>query len=171
MKLLVVRHAIAEEREVFAKTGLTDDLRPLTQRGRERMELGARGLASIAGKLDILATSPFTRAAETAAILSAAYGGLKPVPVGALEPGGDYEQLASWLKALGDSTRVAIVGHEPHLSGFVSRLVGTRGSLLQLKKGAACLLTVAPSVGQGSGVLRWALTPSQLRRLGKSADD
>ncbi len=170
MKLLVVRHAIAEEREVFAKTGLTDDLRPLTTRGRERMELGARGLVSIAGKLDIIATSPFTRAAETASILAAAFGDLNPVPLGALEPGGDYEQLASWLKALGADQRAAIVGHEPHLSGFVSRLVGSRGSLIQLKKGSACLLTVAPSVGVGSGVLRWALTPAQLRRLGKEED-
>jgi phosphohistidine phosphatase SixA len=32
--LLVIRHAIAEDREVFAGTGKDDSLRPLTDRGR-----------------------------------------------------------------------------------------------------------------------------------------
>jgi phosphohistidine phosphatase len=46
MKLLIVRHAIAEEREDFARTGKDDRLRPLTDDGRKRMKQGARGLRS-----------------------------------------------------------------------------------------------------------------------------
>jgi phosphohistidine phosphatase len=34
MNLLVIRHAIAEDKEAFAKTGRNDDLRPLTEAGR-----------------------------------------------------------------------------------------------------------------------------------------
>ncbi len=165
MRLVVVRHAIAEDRDVFARTGQTDDRRPLTGRGRERMALGARGLATLVRSVDVLAASPYLRTMETAAILAEAWVGPTPVPVGALEPGGDYDQLGAWLRALGPDQRVAIVGHEPHLSGFVSRLIGARGSVIELKKGAACYLTLAPSAGAGSGVLRWSLHPKQLRRL------
>ena len=62
MDLLVIRHAIAEDREVFAGTGKDDSLRPLTDRGRERMQEGARGLVRLVDRLDVLATSPLTRA-------------------------------------------------------------------------------------------------------------
>ena len=48
MKLLLIRHAIAEEREDFARTGKDDRLRPLTDEGRKKMKQAARGLRKIA---------------------------------------------------------------------------------------------------------------------------
>lgn len=166
IELLVVRHAIAEDREEFAATGQSDDLRPLTKRGRERMENGARGLVALLEPPQFLATSPYTRAAETAAILANAFGGIEPTPLGALTPDGSATELATWIRERGPDARVAIVGHEPALSAFVSQLLGVKGSALQLKKGAAVLLSVAPSVAAGSGVLIWALAPSHLRKIG-----
>jgi phosphohistidine phosphatase len=168
MELLVVRHAIAEEREEFAQTGKIDDLRPLTKKGSIRMEAGARGLALLVEKPDAIMTSPLTRAAETAALLAAAFEGPEPQALDALKPGADYESLASWLRARGDQDgRVALVGHEPHLSGLICLLLsGGPGSFLELKKGGACLLTVPPSVAPGSAVLHWAATPGQLRKIG-----
>ena len=38
MQLLLIRHAIAEEQEDFAKTGKDDRLRPLTDEGRKKLE-------------------------------------------------------------------------------------------------------------------------------------
>ena len=57
MELLVVRHAIAQDREEFAKTGLEDARRPLTDEGRRKFEKGARGLREVAGGIELLATS------------------------------------------------------------------------------------------------------------------
>lgn len=165
IELLVVRHAIAEDREEFAATGQSDDLRPLTKRGRGRMDDAARGLASLTERPDVIATSPYTRAAETATIVAQAFGGPEPVPVDLLTPDGSFEALASWLRDKGADAKVAIVGHEPQLSGFVSYLLGARGNVVDLKKGAACLLQVDPSVRPGSAVLLWALAPGQLRKL------
>jgi phosphohistidine phosphatase len=167
LELLVVRHGIAEDREEFATTGQSDDLRPLTKRGRARMREAARGLASLLDPPEFLATSPYTRAAETAAILAKVFGGPDPLPVDVLIPDGEYEALATWLRGRGPDARITVVGHEPHLSGFVTYLLGARGSVVQLKKGAACLVHAAPSVTPGSGMLIWSLTPGQLRRLGK----
>src|SRR5262245_49797749 len=58
MHLLVVRHAIAEDKDVFARTGRSDDLRPLTDDGRAKMRRAADGLRSVAPEVDLVATSP-----------------------------------------------------------------------------------------------------------------
>lgn len=166
MELLVVRHAIAEDRAEFARTGKPDEQRPLTEKGRSKMQKAAQGLAWALERLDVIATSPWLRASQTADILAEAFGGPTPIPVGALAGTGEYDALSAWVRGFGPKTRVAIVGHEPHLSGYVSMLLGGRGSLLHLKKGAAVLLRVAPSAGAGSAVLLWAASPRHLRRMG-----
>ena len=61
MRLLLIRHAIAEEREDFARTGKDDGLRPLTDDGRKKMKQAARGLRGLVPDIDLLATSPLTR--------------------------------------------------------------------------------------------------------------
>jgi phosphohistidine phosphatase len=60
MQLLIVRHAIAMEREEFAKTGRPDSDRPLTDTGRRRMRKNARGLQRISPHPDLIATSPWS---------------------------------------------------------------------------------------------------------------
>ena len=70
MRLLFIRHAIAEDRDEWAKSGRPDAERPLTDRGRDRMRRAARGLARLLPRPDLIATSPYLRAAETAAIVS-----------------------------------------------------------------------------------------------------
>src|SRR3989442_14427769 len=75
MRLLVVRHAIAEDREAFARSHKDDSTRPLTPDGRRKMERAALGLKELVPELDVLAASPYKRAIETAEIIAAAYGG------------------------------------------------------------------------------------------------
>ena len=70
MKLLVVRHGAAMEREDFASTGESDDLRPLTEEGKAEMKLIASSLSDDVEKLDVLATSPLVRARQTADIIA-----------------------------------------------------------------------------------------------------
>lgn len=172
MDLLVIRHAIAEDREVFAGTGKDDSLRPLTDRGRERMQEGARGLCRLVKRIDILATSPLTRAAQTADILAEAYGGLEPVVVQALSPDVAFPPLVDWLRSVAQHEIVAIIGHEPHLSEFVTLLlVGREGPhLLDFRKGAACLVALNGQVTPGRGRLKWFLAPTQLRKLGRGEE-
>src|SRR5687768_1700684 len=98
MRLLLVRHAIAEEREDFARTGKDDHLRPLTDEGRKKMKQAARGLRSLVPEIDLLATSPLTRAAQTGAILDSVYGGLDVVETDELSPETTPEQFLRWLR-------------------------------------------------------------------------
>jgi phosphohistidine phosphatase len=168
MQLLIVRHAIAEDRLVFAASKKRDDLRPLTDRGRERMTQAARGLHRLVPRLDLLATSPLVRAVQTAQILAREYACDQAVEVPCLAPGAGPGQVASWLGTCTGADTVALVGHEPDLSELIGWLsAGADGARIQFKKGAACLLD-CPTQPQAAGCdLLWLHTPGQLRLLGE----
>jgi len=70
LRVLVVRHGVAEDPAAFAKSGRPDAARPLTKAGRRKMRQAARGLACLVPRLDRLATSPFARTVETAEIVA-----------------------------------------------------------------------------------------------------
>ncbi|HTR22118.1 MAG TPA: histidine phosphatase family protein [Gemmatimonadales bacterium] len=167
MQVLVVRHAIAEDPADYARRHPDDAGRPLTADGRKKMRKAARGLRALVPELDLLATSPLTRAVQTAEILADEYDGPAPVQTPTLAPAQPLATLADWLDRERRREVVALVGHEPGLSRAVSWLLsGGDRSFVELKKGAACLLEFPDHVGAGLGVLRWSLSPGQLRRLG-----
>lgn len=166
MNLLVVRHAIAEDPADWARSHPDDAGRPLTAEGKKKMRSAARGLTTLVPEIAVLATSPLTRARQTADIVAEAYGGIDPVVVAVLAPGQPVTALSEWLMGQRARDTIAIVGHEPALSRSVSWfLAAAERSFLELKKGAACLLEFESSVGPGTATLRWALTPAQLRDL------
>jgi phosphohistidine phosphatase len=166
MQLLVIRHAIAESREEFAATGQADDLRPLTRAGRSRMRRGARGLRTQVPEIQLLASSPLARAIQTVELVAAAYAHMPWEETEVLRPDATFPAFLTWLRRQRDREIVAIVGHEPHLSSLVGWLLtGDRRPLLQLKKGAACLLDFPSAPRRGDATLRWSLTPAQLRAL------
>ena len=119
MELLVIRHGVAEEREDFAATGKDDSLRPLTKEGRWKMERGARALRHALPSLNVIATSPFTRAAQTAKIVATAYDDVDVERVDALTPDRRPQDFLAWLRERDPDDRVAAVGHEPHLGALV----------------------------------------------------
>ncbi len=167
MELLVVRHAIAEDRDAFAATGRNDDERPLTEEGARRMAAGAGGLLRVVPELDVIASSPLVRAVQTADILAKAYGHEDVERVPALAPGGDFDAVVDWLERHDPATAVAVVGHEPDLSELVSYLlVHASAPIFSFKKGAACLLEFEGKIGPGEADLRWLLAPKHLRALG-----
>jgi phosphohistidine phosphatase len=174
MNLLVIRHAIAEDKEKFAATKRSDDQRPLTDAGRAKMRRGAQGLRTVIGKVAVLASSPLVRARETAEIVAPALGVPRVEIVEALRPDSHYDELVDWLRGRDapngdDDCTVAVVGHEPHLSGLVTWLMtGSDDARVELKKGGVCLLHFDGEPSKGAAVLRWLLTPSQTRALSSS---
>jgi phosphohistidine phosphatase len=167
VRLLAVRHAIAEDREVFARSQPDDAARPLTAEGREKMHRGAVGLKQLVPDIDRLASSPLKRAVETAEILARVYDGLKVERVAELAPGTPLERAVAWVAGLQARGTVALVGHEPDLSRMVCALLASsNGPFLEFRKGAACLLEFSGPVGRGSATLDWFLGPKHLRRIG-----
>jgi len=167
MDLLIIRHGLAEERETWARTGKSDDLRPLTEKGRKKMKRAARGLKSIVPEIGLLASSPLTRAKETAEIVAAEYGVSVGAETNALEPDASFDGLVEWLRPLARERVVAVVGHEPQLSGVATWLMcGVSHARVTMRKGGACLLSFDGEAGRGAGTMHWLLTSKQLEALG-----
>ena len=168
MQVLIVRHAIAEDRIAFAKTGRDDNERPLTEAGRTRMERAAVGLRTAVPELSVIASSPLTRALETAAILGGVFGGTRVEEIPALSPGGAPDDVVRWLRDRADLACVALVGHEPDLSELAAYLLLDDATpFVQFKKGGACLMEFVGPVAAGHATLRWLLQPKHLRALGQ----
>src|SRR5690349_8888494 len=111
--LYIIRHAVAQER---GDKWPDDSKRPLTPDGAAKMRGVADGLLSLDVELDVVLTSPFVRASQTAEIVAKAFKA-KPqiVPLQVLEPGGTAAKVAQALAPYAKAKGVALVGHEPDL--------------------------------------------------------
>ena len=165
MELYLLRHAIAVER---GTAGFEDDrLRPLTEEGRAKMERIAAGMKKLGLEFDLILTSPYVRARETAE-LTAALGQkgsieLEPALQADRSPPGFVAKLAS---KFAHHERVLAVGHEPFLSSLATLLLGLPGgSALALKKGGLCKLMVTQFTPRPIARLDWLLTPKLLRMI------
>ncbi|MEP6619084.1 MAG: phosphohistidine phosphatase SixA [bacterium] len=163
MDLLVIRHGIAMERSDFALVGQDDDDRPLTEPGAKKMRRVAAGLRALINGVDVLASSPLTRAVQTAQIVAEAYGMVSARAIDVLRPENSSANVAAWMSEETVGNVCAIVGHEPNLSQLVTWfMTGVDESRVSLKKGGACLLGFEGKPERGAGTLRWLLTPAQL---------
>jgi phosphohistidine phosphatase len=165
MDLLIVRHAIAGDRDAWAQSGRPDGERPLTPEGRKRMRENARGIRALVPRLDLLATSPYARAAQTAELLLEEYGEITTVDLPALAHGGAPDEIRAWLAQRAEE-RIALVGHEPDLGILIGWFAtGAAGAPIPLRKGGAALLRFTDTPGPGTGGLRWLAPPKVLRLI------
>ena len=163
MKILLVRHAKAVSR---GTPGIPDDARPLTEEGEASFRQTAAGIARLVDRPDVLLSSPLPRALRTAEILAEAWGKIAPREAPALA-GGSFADVAEMLAGFEGRDAVALVGHEPHLSSLLARLLGAEGGEpLAFRKGGAALVELpgAPSKG---GSLVWFIPPKALKRLSR----
>jgi phosphohistidine phosphatase len=159
MRLYLIRHASAVP---SGTPGIPDDERPLTPRGEKRWKRAARGLARVLKRPDALLSSPLPRAWRTAEIAAAAWGRVDAQPTEALADG-DLEAWSALLGTYGPEARVALVGHEPHLSSLLARLVGGNAARMPFKKGGVAVVDVTVPLS-GGGTLVAVLPPGLLRR-------
>lgn len=137
-----------------------DDLRPLTDKGRVAVEAVAEQLVTAGVRLDRIATSPLTRALQTAEIVADRLGAANLMDVDArISPGFDAEDLAGILADYPDADAIMVVGHEPDLSGLLAALTG--GGSVDYKKGAVARVDLFSSA-RPAGSLVWLITPGLL---------
>ena len=166
MKLLIVRHADAGDRDEFAKTGKPDHLRPLSSKGRDQMKDAVRGLQKLVPSADLIVMSPYARAVQTAEIVRHEYGKTAYDETRTLEPEMPAAEFEQWLADQDEYEVVIVVGHEPHLSTLATWLMaGIDDSRIDLKKGGACLLLFDDAPKKGAGTLRWLMGPKELAAI------
>ncbi|MDQ7007236.1 MAG: phosphohistidine phosphatase SixA [Acidobacteriota bacterium] len=163
MQIVLMRHGIAID---HADPHCPDDFhRPLTEQGRERTRLAARGLAWMGVRPGAIVSSPLVRAQETATIVAEELGfdPGKVATTGALSPAGDPGQLLAEVRALGVES-VLCTGHLPGMDLIVAAAIGSgRRPFTSMKKAGAVCIELFP---RGWAQLHWLLPPRALRRLG-----
>jgi phosphohistidine phosphatase len=166
MELYLLRHAIAEEITEVKRGG--DRARALTDEGRDKMRQVAEGMKTSELEFDLILSSPYVRARETAEIVANKFKlEDKLLFSDLLTPDGDVRGLIARIcEDHRDCERVLLVGHEPFMSGMVSLLTCGDGRLsLRFKKAGLCKLTVSELRFGKCAVFEWLLTPGQLRML------
>lgn len=164
MELLLVRHAIAQERD--RKRWPNDGERPLSGGGAARARAAAAGLRRLSQRPALVLTSPLLRARQTAAILTQTARWPRARNCPELAPGTPPEDLFAVL-ARERAERVALVGHEPDLSELLAACLagGARSGAFAFRKMGVARIGFQGRARSGRGQLIWLLTPKLLRAV------
>lgn len=163
MQLILIRHGIAIDRDDPACPDEPD--RYLTEEGVERTREAMAGLRALGVKPDLVYSSPFVRAAQTARIACEVLGfdPKKIATTKSLLPSGEPRDLFRELAKF-EAETLACFGHAPNLDEVIAEGVGAPSAFTSLKKaGAACL--EFESVRASTGELVWLYPVGTLRRL------
>lgn len=164
MDLMILRHGMAGE---HGDPRYPDDSqRPLTDEGRDKLAEAAKAMQKLKLKVDLILTSSYKRASQTAKIIAEAYRESKFEFSDDLAPGGRPKQLIKQLQEFDEDSNVMLVGHEPYLSELISVLIsGAADSGLRMKKGGLCKLAVEKIKYGQCATLEWLLTPAQMEKI------
>jgi phosphohistidine phosphatase len=164
MDLLIVRHAIAFERN--RQRWSDDGARPLSPAGIRRAREAAAGLKRLVPAPELVWTSPLLRAKQTAQILTEVAHWPAAVECLELAPAEPPQSLLSLLGGCRRG-RVAVVGHQPGLGNLLTAcLVGDAGPLaIEMKKHAVAYVRFKGTPRAGRGVLEWLASPRMLRAV------
>ena len=161
--LYTLRHGIAVNRGDPAYP--LDSDRPLTIKGIKRMRRIAAGMRRMRVGFDLVLSSPYQRALESAIVVAREYkAGQNLRTIQALKAEVLPEEvIRTLLENFSTCRRLLLVGHEPQLSALISTLTsGSAGARPLLKKGGLCKLRVGGLQLGKCATIVWLLTPRQL---------
>ena len=160
MKIYLVRHGIAYEP---GEPGYEDDTqRPLTEKGRDKMNKVAHVLKRLNVNPDAILSSPYLRARQTAEILAKELKYKKDkiefserlLPTS--QPGPTIVEIIE--KHIVEE--LIIVGHEPCLGLLISALAAGNPDLaINMRYGSVCCLSADDFRIERRATLEWLLTP------------
>jgi len=168
MQLYIVRHGIAIDREDPKSPPEAE--RFLTEEGIAKTKQVAKSVAALGISADLLVSSPYVRALQTAEIFASALEyakqkiGKSEALLPGAEPGAFFRELAKEKEA----SIVFCFGHAPHVDELVAVAVavGLKHPLTEMKKGGVALVELK-RVSPPSGKLVWLATPKLLRKAAK----
>lgn len=145
MELIILRHGKAENSNPGG-----DSARALVEKGREQARRVGSMLKAAKFLPEIVLTSPLVRARQTADEFCKVTGVPGAVIQGWLACGMHPQRALEELAGFREFKRVAIVGHEPDLSGLVNWILGADGGGVEMKKGAVACVAIQPPARSGS---------------------
>ena len=117
---------------------------------------------------DLLITSPYVRAVQTAEIFADAldYTRQKIRRNELLLPGSEPTLLFRDLAREKQASSIFVFGHAPHLDDVIATALGSKKHFASLKKAGVALVELK-RISPPIGALAWLATPKILRRAGK----
>ncbi|HTV76116.1 MAG TPA: histidine phosphatase family protein, partial [Candidatus Baltobacteraceae bacterium] len=160
------RHGIAVER---GTPGFENDAaRPLTPKGKRQLRKIAAAIKKMDLRLDLILSSPFLRAKQTAEIAAAGLKLKKRLKFSdELQPDGSFKKLFLQIGEMKPAPEnILLTGHEPYLGRMISLLVsGGENMAVDFKKGGLCKLEAEKLRNGKCATLAWLLTPNQMKRM------
>ena len=168
MRIYVVRHGAAIDRDDPKCPAEAE--RYLTEEGIAKTKQVARGVVELGCTADLLISSPYVRAWQTAEIFAGALGYSKQKirKTDLLLPGADAGLLFRELAKDKDSAEIFLFGHGPQVDDIVAMALGAKNPCTALKKAGVALIELK-RVTPPSGELVWLAPPKLLRLAGKKA--
>jgi phosphohistidine phosphatase len=155
-RIYLVRHGIAGDPDAWKGP---DDSRPLNAKGRRQFRETARAFAKLGDRIELLCTSPLVRAVQTAEILAAALELDETTVLEELRPDVPVQELLDRVAQL-STKRIALVGHDPQLSGATGALGGVEPARIDFPKGAIVRFD-AEDAAERKAEPRWWLEPGE----------
>ena len=166
MELYLVRHGIAIDRE--DPKCPPDPERYLTEEGIEKTKRVAAAVAALGASPDLLLSSPYVRAMQTAEIFASAldYSKQKIRRTDLLLPGAEPSLFFRELAKDKQTSTLFVFGHAPQLDDIVAAALGSKHHITSLKKAGVALIELK-RISPPNGQLVWLAPPKLLRRAGK----
>jgi phosphohistidine phosphatase len=165
MKIYLIRHSNAVDP---GTPGYEDDsLRPLTENGRDKMKKIASALKKLDVKPDLIVSSPYIRAKQTAEVLAKVLKFKSELVFSdALVPMGKPEDIIGEINEKYNVGELVLVGHEPCFSSLVGTLIAGNPDLtMTMKNGGVCCLASDDLHTEHKATLEWLLTPKIMSEL------
>jgi phosphohistidine phosphatase len=155
MELYLLRHGIAED---ASPTGRDAD-RALVPEGKRKLREILKTAAKAGVKPDLILSSPYKRAQETALIAAKELGYEHEIlESNSLVPNAHPQELWEEVRVHRTTPRLLIASHEPLLSSAAAFLLNAPGMMIDFKKGALMRIDLEGFTAQPRGILKWYLT-------------
>lgn len=158
-EIYILRHGHAEK----VSNVLSDFDRALTVEGIEKINRLGSFLNTLEVGPDIVLSSPFLRAKQTAEVLVSNLNHKPEIKiVDFLSCGASSKDISKGLLDYSVNKSILIVGHSPDLDVFLGKLIGA--GKVNLKKGALAKVNFENNI-EISGELEWLITPKIIKRV------
>ncbi len=155
MNIYLIRHGDAEKSAI----GKKDFDRNLTEEGKRIIRNAAAGWKKFIPGFDFIITSPFTRALNTANIITETYD-LKNDPIidKKISPGSKTEDIIEIANSLAGEN-IAFVGHQPDFSTHLSNMISYKVAGINFKKAAIAKVSFDSKAALSKGTLEFLIPP------------
>ena len=148
MQLFILRHGHAEH---FARS---DAERALSERGKQEVHSVVQRHEVELAKLGQIYVSPYTRAQQTAAVVSDYFPDIPLTTLDLLTPGDRPQAVINFLSQQDENSHLLLVSHQPLVTYLVADLCDVPANSVGMHTAALASITLNPLL-QGKGELQY----------------